>query len=64
MQLRVPEGGIPTAPSGEPSIPGGGRREISDDITDIPSEPEETGRIAPAGDSPTTAPGSRASRRA
>ncbi|MEU0355291.1 transglycosylase domain-containing protein [Streptomyces cyaneofuscatus] len=64
MQLRVPEGGIPTAPSGEPSIPGGGRRETSDDIADTPSETEETGRTAPTGDSPTTTSGSRASRRA
>ncbi|MFI7234378.1 transglycosylase domain-containing protein [Streptomyces cyaneofuscatus] len=64
MQLRVPEGGIPTTRSEEPWIPGGGRREISDDIADIPSELEETGRTAPTGDSPAAVSGSRASRRA
>ncbi|MFD4023232.1 transglycosylase domain-containing protein [Streptomyces sp. NPDC058576] len=64
MQLRVPEGGIPTTPAEEPSIPGGGRPEMSDDIADTPSDTDETGRTAPTGDSPAATSGFRASRRA
>ncbi|MFI2209594.1 transglycosylase domain-containing protein [Streptomyces sp. NPDC020141] len=64
MQIRVPEGGIPTTRAEDPPIPGGGRREMSDDITGAPSDTEENGRTSPTGDSPATASGTRASRRA
>ncbi|WP_458575926.1 transglycosylase domain-containing protein [Streptomyces sp. ALB3] len=55
---------MPTTRAEQPAISGEGRREIPDDTAGIPSDTEETGRTAPAGDSPADASGSRASRRA